>query len=64
MHKIDTNGDGMISKMNGLLFRRSFAMLDKNKTGNIDAKEFISPNGGELVSLPQAAMRAAFAPRR
>jgi len=26
-------------------------MLDKNKTGNIDAKEFISPNGGELVSF-------------
>jgi EF hand len=26
-------------------------MLDKNKTGTLDAKTFISPDGGELVSF-------------
>src|ERR1700722_1255638 len=49
MHKIDTNGDGMVSKDEWLAFHEKvFAMLDKDKSGNVNAKEFISPSGGEL----------------
>ena len=52
MHKIDTNGDGMISKDEWLAFQeRVFAMLDKSKTGTLDAKSFISADGGDLVSF-------------
>jgi hypothetical protein len=54
MHKIDTNGDGMISKDEWLAYQEKvFAMLDKNKTGTLDAKSFVSANGGggELASL-------------
>ena len=52
MHKIDTNGDGMVSKDEWLAFQEKvFVMLDKKKTGMVDAKEFISPSGGELVSF-------------
>jgi hypothetical protein len=50
MHKIDTNGDGMVSKEEWLAFQEKvFAMLDKNKEGTVDAKEFISPSGGNLT---------------
>jgi EF hand/EF-hand domain pair len=52
MHKIDTNGDGMVSKDEWLAFHEKvFAMLDKDKSGNVDAKEFISPSGGELAGF-------------
>ena len=52
MHKIDANGDGMISKDEWIAYQEKvFAMLDKNKTGTLDAKTFIDPNGGELVSF-------------
>ena len=38
MHKIDTDGDGMVSKDEWIAFQEKvFAMLDKNKTGMIDA---------------------------
>jgi hypothetical protein len=49
MHKIDTDGDGMVSKAEWLAFQEQvFAMMDKTKTGKVDAKEFISPNGGDV----------------
>jgi hypothetical protein len=52
MHKIDTNGDGMISKDEWIAYQEKvFAMLDKNKTGTLDAKTFVDPSGGELVSF-------------
>jgi EF-hand domain pair len=52
MKKMDTNGDGMLSKDEWLAFQEKvFAMLDKNKTGKLDAKTFVSADGGELVSF-------------
>ena len=53
MHKIDTDGDGMVSKAEWLAFQEKvFAMLDKDKEGTVDAKEFISPTGGaEMASF-------------
>jgi hypothetical protein len=52
MHKIDTNGDGMISKDEWTAYQEKvFAMLDKNKTGTLDAKTFIDPSGGDLVTF-------------
>ena len=52
MHKMDSNGDGMVSKGEWLAFQeQAFAMLDKGKTGKVNAKEFISVDGGEMVSI-------------
>ena len=52
MHKIDANGDGMISKDEWIAYQEKvFAMLDKGKTGTLDAKAFIDPSGGELVTF-------------
>ena len=52
MHKIDTDGDGTISKDEWIAYQEKvFAMLDKDKTGTLDAKTFISPDGGELASF-------------
>jgi hypothetical protein len=51
MHKIDTNGDGMVSKAEWLAYQEKiFAALDKNKTGIIDEKEFLTPSS-EMVSF-------------
>jgi Ca2+-binding EF-hand superfamily protein len=52
MHKMDTNGDGMVSKDEWIAYQEKvFAMLDKNKSGTLDAKAFIDPTGGDLVSF-------------
>lgn len=52
LNKMDTNGDGTVSKDEWLAYQEKiFAMLDKNKTGQLDAKTFIDPSGGELVSF-------------
>jgi hypothetical protein len=52
MHKMDANGDGMITKDEWIAFQEKvFTLLDKNKTGNLDAKEFIDANGGDLVAF-------------
>ncbi len=52
MHKIDANGDGMISKDEWIAYQEKvFAMLDKSKTGTLDAKTFIDPSGGEIATF-------------
>ncbi len=52
MHKMDANGDGMVSKSEWLAFQeKAFSMLDKGKTGKVNAKQFISADGGDMVSL-------------
>ena len=45
MHKIDTDGDGSVSKAEWLAYQEKvFAALDKDKTGNVDEKEFLGPS--------------------
>jgi hypothetical protein len=45
MHKIDTDGDGTVSKAEWLAYQEKvFAALDRNKTGVVDEKEFLSPS--------------------
>ena len=52
MHKIDTDGDGTVSRQEWIDFQQKvFDMLDKQHTGKVDAKEFISPSGGELAGF-------------
>ena len=52
MHKIDTNGDGMVSKDEWLAFHEKvFAMLDTRKTGKVDARQFISHGGGDITGF-------------
>jgi Ca2+-binding EF-hand superfamily protein len=45
MHKIDTDGDGKVSKAEWLAYQEKvFAALDKKKTGMVDEKEFLTPS--------------------
>ena len=45
MHKIDTDGDGTVSKAEWLAYQEKiFMALDKGKTGIIDEKEFLAPS--------------------
>jgi EF-hand domain pair len=51
MHKIDTDGDGNVSKSEWLAYQEKvFAALDKDKTGKIDEKAFLSPSS-EMASF-------------
>ena len=51
MHKIDTDGDGTVSKAEWLAYQEKiFMALDKNKTGIIDEKEFLAPSS-EMASF-------------
>ena len=51
MHKIDTDGDGTVSKAEWLAYQEKiFMALDKNKTGIIDEKEFLAPSS-EMVTF-------------
>lgn len=52
MHKIDSNGDGMVSKDEWLAFHEKvFAMLDTKKTGKVDARQFVSHTGGDITGF-------------
>jgi hypothetical protein len=45
MHKIDTDGDGTVSKAEWLAYQEKvFTALDKKKTGMVDEKEFLTPS--------------------
>jgi len=45
MHKIDTDGDGTVSKAEWLAYQEKvFAALDKDKSGKVDEKAFLSPS--------------------
>ncbi len=51
MHKIDTDGDGTVSKAEWIAYQEKvFAMLDKNHTGKVDAKQFMS-GGSEMAGF-------------
>jgi sulfatase maturation enzyme AslB (radical SAM superfamily) len=51
MHKIDTDGDGKISKAEWLAYQEKvFAALDNDKTAKVSEKAFISPSS-DMVSF-------------
>jgi Ca2+-binding EF-hand superfamily protein len=49
MHKMDTNGDGMVSKDEWTTFQEhAFAALDKDKSGFIDQAEFTATSDANV----------------
>jgi len=55
MHKMDGNGDGMVSKDEWMSFQeRTFDALDKDKSGSIDEAEFTATSD-ERFSFATAA---------
>jgi EF-hand domain pair len=45
MHKIDTDGDGKVSKAEWLAYQEKvFTALDKDMDGKVDEKEFMTPS--------------------
>jgi hypothetical protein len=52
MHKIDTNGDGMVSKDEWLAFHEKvWAMIDKDNKGAVSAGDFVHSGGDEMNSF-------------
>jgi Ca2+-binding EF-hand superfamily protein len=50
MHKMDANGDGMVSKDEWMSFHeRMFDALDKDKSGSLDETEFTGPFNENLA---------------
>jgi hypothetical protein len=50
--KMDTDGDHMMSKDEWLAFQEKiFTMLDKKKTGMLDAKTFVDKTGGDVATF-------------
>jgi len=50
MHKMDANGDGMLSKDEWMGFQtRMFDALDKDKSGSLDETEFTGPFNENLA---------------
>ena len=50
MHKMDANGDGMLSKDEWMSFQeRMFDALDKDKSGSLDETEFTQPFNENLA---------------
>jgi Ca2+-binding EF-hand superfamily protein len=51
MHKIDTDGDGTVSKAEWLAYQEKvWNALDKNKAGVVDEKVFLAPSA-EMVTF-------------
>jgi hypothetical protein len=45
MHKIDTDGDGTVSKAEWIAYHEKvWTALDKDKEGTVDEKEFLTPS--------------------
>jgi len=50
MHKMDANGDGMVSKDEWMSFQnKMFDALDKDKSGSLDEAEFTGPFNENLA---------------
>lgn len=58
MHKMDTNGDGMVSKDEWTAFQeRAFDALDKDKSGFVDEKEFMATSDENFAFATAAYAR-------
>jgi len=52
MHKIDTDGDGMVSETEWDTYqRRLFAMMDADRSGALDKDEFMRAHSKEVASF-------------
>ena len=52
MNKVDTDGDGMVSRKEWLAFHEKvFAMLDKDHKGSVSASEFVHSNTDKIASF-------------
>src|SRR5580698_7110207 len=48
--KVDTDGDGMVSRQEWIAFQEKiFTMLDKNHKGSVNASEFVHSNNGRIA---------------